>query len=203
MREVMSFFEPPLSRAEPAAERSPDWIGPPNNVLGVVLPLALLVARSDRAAVRIESAIVYPSGVQFSLDLRWQSRAWRQLSRGDPWEYRPSETGELPDELFRAGFEFADGSRVTTLRNGIPRGLGGYRGLPEETPEGPVLVRRGRGGTGLRWVQDVWLWPLPPEGPLAFVCEWPALGVELSRADIDSTLLHRAAGRSESLWENA
>jgi hypothetical protein len=198
----MSFFEPPLSRPEPAAERSPDWIGPPNNVFGAVLPLALLVAHSDKAAVRIESATVYPSGVQFALDLRWKSSAWRLLSRGDPWEYRPSDTGELPEELFRAGFQFADGSKVTTLRNGLPRGLGEALDWAAQKPDGPVLVRRGRGGTGLRWVQDVWLWPLPPAGPLAFVCEWPALGVDLTGAHIDSTLFHQAAGRSESLWEN-
>ncbi len=24
-----------------------------------------------------------------------------------------------------------------------------------------------------RW----WAWPLPPAGPLEFVCEWPALGI--------------------------
>jgi hypothetical protein len=172
-------------------------------MLGAVLALALLVARSDTAAVRLESAIVYTSGVQFALELRWRKEAWRLLSRGDPWHYRPSETRELPDELFRAGFQLADGSKATTLRDGRSTALRQFRpAWSEETPNGPTLVLRGRGGTGLRWVQDVWLWPLPPEGPLAFVCEWPALGIELTRAQIDTALLHEAAGRSERLWEN-
>jgi hypothetical protein len=197
----VSFFEPPPAPPEPP--HAPDWIGPPDNALGTVLALALLVARSDKAAVRLESAIVYPTGVQFALDLRWRSSAWRQLSRGNPWQYRPSDTGGLPDELFRAGFQLADESIATTLRDGRSAAMREYRpSWSDATPDGPVLVMRGRGGTRLRWVQDMWLWPLPPVGPLAFVCEWPALGIELTRAEIDSMLLRQAAGRSEPLWEN-
>jgi hypothetical protein len=44
------------------------------------------------------------------------------------------------------------------------------------------------------------VWPLPPAGPLVFVCEWPALGVEESRAQLDARLVLDAAARSRPLW---
>ena len=50
----------------------PEWIGPPENMLGGVVALGLVAARSKEAAVRLESATAYPNGVQFRLDVRWR-----------------------------------------------------------------------------------------------------------------------------------
>ena len=44
------------------------------------------------------------------------------------------------------------------------------------------------------------MWPLPPAGPLEFVCEWPAFGIAESRAGIDAQLILDAARRSVRLW---
>jgi hypothetical protein len=46
----------------------------------------------------------------------------------------------------------------------------------------------------------LWLWPLAPEGAVEFVCEWPALGIELSRIEVAASLLRDAAARSRTLW---
>jgi hypothetical protein len=67
--------------------------------------------------------------------------------------------------------------------------------------EGPVLIQHGGGGGDGRWDQDVWVWPLPPPGPLAFVCEWPAEGVQLTRVEVDAGLVLEAAEQAEPLWE--
>lgn len=37
-------------------------------------------------------------------------------------------------------------------------------------------------------------------GPLAFVVEWPAEGIVLTRAEVESAPLLEAAARSELLW---
>ena len=47
-----------------------------------------------------------------------------------------------------------------------------------------------------RW----WAWPLPPAGPLEFVCEWPPFGIAESRTGIDAQLILDAARRSVRLW---
>ena len=120
--------------------------------------------------------------------------------------------GGLPDELFRAGVQFADGSKATSLESGLDMpiavaygeeqtaGGGAVVGADDEeseeqVPQGPVLMSRGGGG-GQRYSQSFWLWPLPPEGSLSFVCEWPALDIALSRVDVDSALFREAASRS-------
>jgi hypothetical protein len=53
-------------------------------------------------------------------------------------------------------------------------------GRMPERPTGPLLLAGAGAGGDRRWSQDLWLWPLPPEGRLDFVCEWPALGIELT-----------------------
>jgi hypothetical protein len=172
--------------------------------MGGVVGLGLAVARSQQAAVWIAAASAFPSGVEFALELRWRPELFEVVSRGAPWHYRPSEGGDLPDELFRAGFQFPDGSKVTTLSSG----LGGSAptamvesGVSQE-PEGPVLMARGGGGGAQSWSHGLWLWPLPLAEPLNFVCEWPALGIVLTHTEIDLAPIHEAAGRSQVLWED-
>jgi hypothetical protein len=43
-------------------------------------------------------------------------------------------------------------------------------------------------------------WPLPPPGPLAFVCEWPAAGIAVTRSEIDAQLVLDAADRAQLIF---
>jgi len=56
----MSFFGPPPEPPE-HAYRQPPWLGPPDNVLGVGVPLDLLLARTDDVAVAITGATAFPT----------------------------------------------------------------------------------------------------------------------------------------------
>jgi hypothetical protein len=47
---------------------------------------------------------------------------------------------------------------------------------------------------------DAWVWGLPPPGPLAFVCEWPARGIPETRAKMDAGLVLEAADRAMPVW---
>jgi hypothetical protein len=104
---------------------------------------------------------------------------------------------ELPAELFRAGFALADGSKATWP--GPSGGAVPTATRPDERPKGPVLLAGAGGGGSRRWPQDLWLWPLPPEGRLQFVCEWPALDIDLTRAELNSKRIREAADRSQTL----
>ena len=42
--------------------------------------------------------------------------------------------------------------------------------------------------------------PRRPPGSLTFACEWPALGIPLTRVEIDAALVRRAADRAQLLW---
>jgi hypothetical protein len=46
----------------------------------------------------------------------------------------------------------------------------------------------------------VWLWPLPPPGPLTFVFTWAERGVAETQTHIDARELRDAVGQAEQLW---
>jgi hypothetical protein len=90
---------------------------PATSVLGGLVALGLIAARSEKAAVWLESATVHPTGVQFRIDVRFggggaASGHARSLAT------RAKGRTELPAELFRAGFELADGFKATWLGPG-------------------------------------------------------------------------------------
>jgi hypothetical protein len=66
------------------------------------------------------------------------------------------------------------------------------------------------GATGLRLIRwegydsrpqevDLWVWGLPPPGPLAFVCEWPAPNIPETRAEMEAGLV-LGAGCAVAIW---
>jgi hypothetical protein len=190
------FFEPPAPEPDPGPQAPPPpWSGPPNGVLPGVLPLEIVLAANDQAAVFIGRCGVYPVG--FELEVRVL------LAGGDKSELEPSLNGVYRrpgrsssyESMLRFGLEFPDGGRVTNV-GGRRRSHG-----PGE-PDGPVLSGQGGGGGGGRWRQDFWVWPLPVSGMLGFVCEWPAAGIAMSRVDIDAALFQTAAARSQILFPN-
>jgi hypothetical protein len=195
----VSFFEPPPPPPPPPERhRQPAWLNPPDNVLGVALPWRIALARTERVAVLLNSATAYPNGIALQIDVR---RRPDTLDEDDPFfplghpatRYR-GRSGELPDELLRLGVELADGTKATTLQ---PHP---FHLEPDAEPEGPLLTPGGGGGGGGTWRFDFWLWPLPPSGPLTFVCEWPSEAVELTRVEVDGATAVEAASRSELLW---
>ena len=88
----MSLFEPPPPPPEPTpVERWEPmaWEGPPENVLGGVVALDLLLAHSDRAAVAISSATAYRTGLAFTVELRLREdppEQWDGPAVGTPSE---------------------------------------------------------------------------------------------------------------------
>ena len=189
---MSDFFEPPPPPPEPPREhRQPEWFGPPENVVGVVVPLEVTLARTDELALVLRGATVYPTGVQFDLPLLLREQV------SDPLgflPFHPRRGGELSDDLLRLGVQFAHGAKATNMEHPF------MRPNPEDPPEGPVLMPRGGGGGGRRWDVSFWLWPLPKEDPFALVVEWPARGIALTRHAVAVAPLVEAAKRCEELW---
>ena len=198
---LVSFFEPPPPPPEPP-ERPPyePWMGPPDNALGGVVALELVVARSETTLVAVSGMSAYPQGFGFTLAVRWRTEPNPIEPRMfDPFHpgLRARVGGGLDPEVMRFGIEFADGRKVTNLQP--------HPHLEDESgepPAGPMLMGGGGGGGGRRWDYRYWVWPLPPAGPLAFVCEWPAQDIPLTRIEIDAGLVLQAASRAQVVWED-
>jgi hypothetical protein len=188
------FGPPPEPPREPPRPPRPPWHGPPDGTLPGIVPLEVVLARSNAAAVCLSRVAAYPTGFTFDLLVLADPDGDVDL---DPLLFgRPGRRRVGPDEPLRLGVQFADGARATNV-GGAPRAAFGER------PSGPLLLARGGGGGGTTWHQTQWVWPLPPPGPLAFVCEWPAGGIELSRHEIDAQQVLDAARRALVIFADA
>lgn len=192
----MGFFDrlPPTPPPEPEPEPPrPAWLKP-EAVIAAVVAEQRLLARTDDAVVAITGLLAYPTGFEFTLSAVLR-REDRRGHMADPvlhgWPGRHDEEPP-PAEFLRLGVQFADG-RVATNLNRPP-----FR--PDAQPAGPLLLPDGGGGGGRRYDMTYWVWPLPPPGPVAFICQWPAHGIPESRVEIDAQLILDAAARAVDLW---
>ena len=106
----------------------------------------------------------------------------------------PPVSGEMaPHESVHLGVQFADGRKAANFGRGPELDQGaGFTGV--------ALNLQGFGG-GLRhrnW--SYWVGPLPPAGPVTFVCEWAAAGIGEAQASLDAHLIVEAARHSVPLW---
>jgi hypothetical protein len=63
-----------------------------------------------------------------------------------------------------------------------------------------MLVQRGGGGSDAMWTQEFWISPLPPDGPVRFVCEWPAMSIPETSRSIPGARIRKAAEKARPLF---
>jgi hypothetical protein len=184
----MSFFTMPAWQP-PLGYRIPTWLRPPETMVPGVVPIELLLGRTDTDAVLLTDLEAYPTGLDFVLSVR-------------PHPDRPDQRRQDPDRLhhyvrryrdLRLELRFADGQTVSNDPRRWPRTF------ETEQPDPPFLYYHGGGGSE-GWHSRHWLWGLPPPGPLAFVCTWPAGQLQASGVEIDAGLVLEAAGRAATVW---
>ena len=181
----------------------PPWIQAPLGTIPGVVPLELALARTDRVAVFVTHLAGYPEGFAFDLVVL-AAPGDDEANVPDPILFGPRRrrlrrgAGQTPDDLLRVGVQFSDGRKATNT--------GGFPHRPpdfEIPPQGPVMHSGGGGGGDRHWHQSQWVWPLPPRGPLAFVCQWPAAGIPLTRRELDAQLILDAATRAQAVFPDA
>ena len=168
----------------------------PEHVLGEAVPINVLLARSPNAAIKVQHITAFPNGFEFQVvaHCRIEGAVWDPMHGLAGFRGRPVATGgQMDDEILRFGIQFSDGSKATSL--GPP-----MIGPQDKSHKGPMLMYSGGSSGGPVAEQTFWAWPLPPPGPLAFVCEWPKYGIPLTRHEIDANLIRDAAERATELW---
>ena len=192
----MSFFDQPL-RVTRFKLVHAQWRRLRMDLLPGLAPVSLVLARTDDTVVGLTDVRGYPAGFAFVLRVRWGLVA--DPDEQPPWPFPdwgspdPLDDEPLPDAVLRFGVQFADGRKVTNLDM--------YPFVPEDLPaDQPVLVEGGgvgseggRLGGGAFWDLELVVQPLPPPGPLTFVCAWPARSIPEVRAEIDAGLILGAA----------
>jgi hypothetical protein len=183
----MSFFDMPAWEP-PSGYRIPAWLRPPATMIPGIVPVELVLVRTDTDVVLVTDLHAYPTGLEFTLTAR-------------PHPDQLQQRGQDPDSplhfMYRdlwLELRFADGQTASTHPRSWPRTF------ETEEPDPPFLYCHGCGGSERGWRSRHWLWGLPPPGPLFFVCTWPTGQLPDSRVEIDATLVLDAAGRATAAW---
>jgi hypothetical protein len=191
-----AFFEAPPPEPERVDHQVPDWRGPPAGALPGVVALELVLAQTPAIVIYISYLQAYSVGFAFDLIVVTDPSEDQQLDLSaalfDHHHRRgPSSdsTQALASERLRLGVEFADGRKATNTGTSL---------RAQSPPPGPVMHSGSGGSSGNTANQEQWVWPLPPPGPVTFVCEWPAAEIALIRREIDGDLIRDAAGRART-----
>jgi hypothetical protein len=157
---------------------------PPETEFPAIVPIRTLqFDRSEQTAIAITGISAYSNGFEIFV-----TRLIRPDAAGFDEDPVPGASRSMPAERqsFQISLQLSDGRM-------IPSG----RPPDDAEPTGPILRSRGGGGTShyllLRW----WAWPLPPNGPLEFICQ---LGTGETRVGIDAQLILDAAQHSIRVW---
>lgn len=196
----MGFFEvpppkPKVRRRRRKRKLEKDPWGPPAIYLPRYLQRDFVLAANDEVAVAVQGIACYPNGFAFEL---------RTVTRFEPNEDdeptrsygllgvgRARSDGEVPPEQLRFGVSFSDGAKGTTLDL--------WNGWPDEG-QGLRLHSGGGGGSDGEQYSSLWVTPLPPEGPVEFVCEWPIAGIGETRRRIEGAHFIKAAEKSKPIF---
>jgi hypothetical protein len=186
----MSFFDD-VPAAEPEPRIHHPWDPPVAEFPAVVPSGPLMLGQSERGAVAVTGISAYSAGFEIIVTARFRPGIGGPFGPGDRITGGPEAAAAR--RSVRLGLQFADGTRVIGQDGGS-----GQSGDAE--PAGPILrpflVGGGPRSMFWRW----WAWPLPPAGPMEFVCEWPAFGIPETRAGLDAQLILDAAAHSIRLW---
>ena len=183
----MRFFRKQPPPVPKLARRVPrPWHQPQAEFPGIVPIDSLQFDRSEQAAIAITGLSAYTTG--FEIFVTCLIRPDAPSLDADPMPGAPRAT-PAARQYFQLSLQLANGSKVI---GGRPHG--------DAEPTGPILWPGGGGGTShyrhLRW----WAWPLPPTGPLEFICQWPMVGIGETRVGMDAQLILDASQRSVRVW---
>ncbi|CAM5322737.1 hypothetical protein [Leifsonia shinshuensis] len=193
----MNFFpaDPPEDEPEGSDHVPAPWWKPSDEELPAALPIGETIALTDRVAMILTTARVYSNGVELVVERRIRRgntsrRDWQELQ-----SRMHDHFGRFDPERLRYGAVLGDGQKLIL---DLPSGLYGV------APERHSLTHtRGNGGGSedfYTFEDGMWLWPLPPEGPLEVVAQWPAFGVPESHVVLDSAPLLALASQARPLW---
>ncbi|MCU1486260.1 MAG: hypothetical protein JWN67_3006 [Actinomycetia bacterium] len=159
-----------------------DWMGPPEGWLGGYVPLRVELARAPGTIVLLGPLEAFPTGVRFELQIHS-----REPSHGPGI----GPMGPLGDDA-RIGVAYSDGSKWQGHQDPFD---------PLRPPKAPNVAFNSGGGGGNHWSHRLWLWPLPPPGPVTFALAAPSIGIAETTTSVEGEVLRAAAAEAEQLWE--
>jgi len=190
-----SFFPSDDEEQPPEPPFTPKpWWQPPADEFAARVQIREFLARLPGAVIVVSHVDVFSVGMAIQIDWELrrldQSRSeWQRMMNGDHFSPTP--------EMLRFGVALANRMTVTTVDRRGPDAF-------TTEPDGWSLtnMQGGGGGDDRRYSGSagLWLWPLPPSGPIELVGEWAARGVPESRIVLDGAALLEHVPDVQPLW---
>ena len=160
------------------------------------MPVGEILIRGDSAVVELDVLRVYPNG--FTINLFIVTNPQQERTRpGFGMFGGPGAEGM--QRMPRVGVRFSDGR--TAGREAV------FGGSPFDVPKDalglptePIIRMTGGGGGSHGYHFGVWVYPLPPEGPLDIYVSLPALEESDKRVVLDGGAIRAAAERAQVIW---
>jgi hypothetical protein len=177
----------------------PPWMQPPQDEYPVQIPVREFFGRTDGTVLSVSHLEVFTTGVV----VRAESALRRTTESPRDWSWvLHGGTGRVRDESgdeLHWGVVLGDGSTTT-----LGRSFSAQRRW-DEPPQGWSLTfaSGGGGGGGDDWYEQhhgLWLWPLPPRGPMEIVAEWRERGIPETRIVLDGNKILAAVPNVRPLW---
>jgi hypothetical protein len=197
-------FKPPPAPPFRPVPRQP-WMGPPDDELGVAVPMRHTVTSDAQAVVVLTDCVAFTTGFNLGVGIR-------KKHEPEPMRF-PAVRGfspprAEPDEMtIEVSIQFSDGRETARSGHGLSDEVSAWyrawaEGQDPPVPASPLIGMGGGGGGGKHWDMRYWVWPLPPDGPMSISCRWPAGGVPDGAVEVDGSAIRRAGLSSEKLWSD-
>ena len=152
----------------------------PENVVGRFADLGVALVRGPDVAIAADGCVAYPTGVEFHMTVQ-SRRPEYEMDRFFGGPHPPGRRGEADPDVLRVGFS------SPTVPKPVPGRSRCFARPTTVLPTGPCSASTVGEGGGRSWDVTLWLWPLPPDGPLALVVEWRSQGVPETRVGPESS----------------
>src|SRR4051794_19951709 len=160
-------------RSMPDRDETVPTSAPPTNWLGSGARVSTLLGRTDSFAVGLGAVQVYPCGLL--ADLRLVSRTGGLTPRPGVPPVHETSSVELR-------IRYADGQTGSLLP--LPS-LGDSNDDKDDYPGEILVLPREQHGGPYEWHQEIWVSPLPPEGPVTLTVASGPHGLEPSSVEIE------------------
>lgn len=163
------------------------WTGPPSDhIVPALLPWAVPLGRSARTIVALRGIDVWPEAMTLRLGV-YSRDSLHEGRTGSLIDHR-----RIPDyNALLIGVLYPDGSRASSETISVPSA---------SEPDQPVLRAQGGGGTQFHLDHQVFVWPLPQDGPLTLVVQWLDRGIKETHTGLDGAAIRAAAHEAGELW---
>ena len=167
----MGFFDdapPPPPQPIPAPPPKRDWMGPPDGWLGGFVPERVVLGRGPEHLVTLGPMEAFATGVLLELNVTTRIPV-----------HGPDMFGMPTEGAMRLGVAYPGGGKWQGAREFPPHVD------PNQEPAAPHIQFCGGGGGGNNQRHQLWLWPLPPDGPVTFALTWQDAGIAETTAVVD------------------